>query len=171
MEKKKDLVAGIFFMCLSVIYILSIIGAEAPIQATSVAGGGKMMPYIVGSGMMICGGILTISSWRQLKKIEATGDGKKKAPEEKQKDSTDYRCVVAVLVAFAVYVGILSSVGFLISTILFLWVTMFLLDKESKKHYLQYTIVSVAAGVLIQVIFVRVLQLALPAGSLFQIWG
>lgn len=89
-----------------------------------------------------------------------------------------YPLIYITLAAVVLYVGLISFVGYTVSTILFLAVLMAIYDfyprrgdftkKDLLKGSAKYLAISVAMTVLVAQIFTRLLSVILPSGSLFE---
>lgn len=78
------------------------------------------------------------------------------------------REVVASFIALGLYVGLMGVIGFLITTVVYLFVQILILTPREKwkKNYVPAAITAVVAGVVLFFIFRYVLNVLLPVGIL-----
>lgn len=82
----------------------------------------------------------------------------------------DLKCLAATFIALLVYIFLLDTLGFIISSILYLLAQMYIFmpkDYRDKKHLILIVALSVALPILINILFEEVFELLLPAGILF----
>lgn len=126
-------------------------------------------PTLIAYGMMLCGALLAITSWRkyQTLKASAMADGTYDAASEKLTTPIEYvkkewKVLVFMALSFA-YVLLLRKVGYLIVS--FVATTIILLMMNARKK--SYWIAVYASIVVIYVGFLYGLQVQLPLGSWF----
>jgi hypothetical protein len=66
----------------------------------------------------------------------------------------------------ALYALLITKVGFLITTTVYLFIQINILSPKQSRKHLMFAIISVVASVVIYYIFVKVFNLMLPAGIL-----
>ena len=84
----------------------------------------------------------------------------------KEEFKPEYWRVLVTILAFTVYVVVLSSVGFMISSVVYLIVQMTVLAPKEKRNYLLFAVISVAVSVVVYYLFRNGLNVLLPAGLL-----
>ena len=159
MSKQKELASSIFFLVLGVALF---IGSFFVNRLAGSNVGPEFLPRIIGvlmSGMSLS---LLISAI--------------KMPSEKTEKSVlkttffqkcaNNRDVVTILLIMA-YVFSIETLGFILSTILYLFLQMTLFRDRTKKIIISNLIISVIATVIVYCIFVMGLNLLLPSGILF----
>ncbi|MGE4353843.1 MAG: tripartite tricarboxylate transporter TctB family protein [Oscillospiraceae bacterium] len=103
---------------------------------------------------------------------EGLAKAKKYVPEEVDEQEVAYkkagnRKVLYSIVLIGFYVFSMSSLGFIISTVIYQFCQMIILTPYGKrKKYLQYTIISIISTAIFYVGFVQILHLMLPSGLL-----
>jgi hypothetical protein len=88
-----------------------------------------------------------------------------------KKDSDMFRGILSILLLGA-YAFLFKKVGFLLTSVFYLFFQLLLLSnktRRSKKYILLYVAISVLLPVIIQIFFVNVLRLMLPAGILVDV--
>lgn len=125
-----------------------------------VAIGPAFIPRIVCGGMGLLALIQMVLDLLELRRQK----GKPADPAEKRE--INVAMVLATVALFALYIFCLSILGFIISTILYLFVQMFLLSVGKKQNLVLFAVISIALTVLIYFFFRQVMYLMLPAGIL-----
>lgn len=152
-EKEKDLISGIFFCVLSIIIFI----ASCKIQTTSSMqyGGSKLIPWIASGTMFLCSLCVIVGGIAKHTDTDY---------QPKAKDRKTWR-VWAVLLMLVVYIFMMSRIGFLFATILFLFCLITFMAREDQRKYVRIVILSVVAGTVIYLLFTRGFGLALPTGK------
>lgn len=161
MKKKYwDLASGIAFLVLS---ITVFIGAQhVKTLAVSSIGSG-FFPSVVSvllaitSIAIIAGGIV------QARKPDPSPASKARASTEEKPRVWG---VIGTFALMAGYALLISKLGFLITTTLYLFVQMNILSPKQSRRQLMFAIIAVLAAVIIYYTFVKVFNLMLPAGIL-----
>ena len=169
-EHRNDLIAGIVLAIFSIIYLglTTQVRAFTGVGATPITA--RTMPQIWGVVLLLCAVILIGRSFARIKKEKAAGGTMEKAATPKEWLSHNY-AVVGTFAALFVYAAIFKTVGYVISTILYLAVQIPLLTpKEELKKPKTYVI----AVILILIftfatdyMFVKWFSVRLPKGF----WG
>ena len=156
LKKYGDLAVGIAFLVLAVaMFVMA--GALPP----SLMGGlgSDFMPKVLAMAMAVLAVIQIITGLRKMK-LEYTLD------QLKEEFKPEYWRVLVTILAFTVYVVVLSSVGFMISSVVYLIVQMTVLAPKEKRNYLLFAVISVAVSVVVYYLFRNGLNVLLPAGLL-----
>ncbi|WP_029201986.1 tripartite tricarboxylate transporter TctB family protein [Oribacterium sp. NK2B42] len=159
-KKYGDFVVGIFY---AVLGIALIIGAKALPKSKVMEIGPDFMPTLVGAIILILAGILLVQTFAGFKanaaELEASGF----------KDTSDYKRVLGSLVSAIIYVNILKPVGFIVSTLVYLIIQIYILapdNKRTKKDLIQYAIIDVVFTVVVYFLFRYGFKIVLPGGIL-----
>jgi len=159
-KKYGDFVVGIFY---AVLGIALIIGAKALPKSKVMEIGPDFMPTLVGAIILILAGILLVETFARFKanaaELEASGF----------KDTSDYKRVLGSLVSAIIYVNILKPVGFIVSTLVYLIIQIYILapdNKRTKKDLIQYAIIDVVFTVVVYFLFRYGFKIVLPGGIL-----
>jgi hypothetical protein len=120
--------------------------------------GSGFFPSIVAGLLAILGLVIVAGGIRQ-----ARGPDQKSADKDGKPRPW---AVVATFVLMAAYAAFLPTLGFLVSTGVYLFVQMLLLVPSDKRNFGLFGIISVVTAVVVYYTFVKVFQLMLPAGIL-----
>ncbi len=156
-KKYGDIIVGIFFMVLSVVLIVA--AKQLPPSAVMEIGP-DFMPLVIGVFTFVLAAILTVMSIKNFKKNAESID-----PDSLPK--CDYVRVLASIILVLIYVFILQPVGFIISTLLFLLLQMFVLspdDERDAKHLVRLVIIDVIFTMIVFFLFRYGFKIILPAG-------
>lgn len=159
LKKYRDMLWGIAILviCGVMFYETTQIRVFAAMEGLS----SRFFPRIVIAVMVVLGGFLT---------YRGVVHAKQYVPEEKEEKaglSQGNKCVLQTLAALLLYVVLLEPVGFILSTILYLFVQMLILSsKPTKKQMAAFALISVVTSVGIYFLFTKAFYLMLPAGIL-----
>lgn len=158
-KKYGDFVVSIFFMVLS---IAMIIMAQQLPKSKVMDIGPDFMPTVIGVLILVLSVILLISTIRNFKAKAAELEGVE--PEK-----YDYPRVIISFLLVLVYAFVLKNVGFIICTLVYLPIQMFVLspeDKRSKKDIILYLVIDVIFTIAVYFLFRYGFKILLPAGIL-----
>lgn len=158
-KKYGDFVVSIFFMVLS---IAMIIMAQRLPKSKVMDIGPDFMPTVIGVLILVLSVILLISTIRSFKAKAAELEGVE--PEK-----YDYPRVIISFLLVLVYAFVLKNVGFIICTLVYLPIQMFVLspeDKRSKKDIILYLVIDVIFTIAVYFLFRYGFKILLPAGIL-----
>ena len=159
-KKYGDFVVGIFY---AVLGIALIVGAKALPKSKVMEIGPDFMPTLVGAIILILAGILLVQTFARFKANAAELEA------SNFKDTSDYKRVLGSLVAALIYVNILKPVGFIVSTLVYLIIQIYILapdNKRTKKDLIQYAIIDVVFTVVVYFLFRYGFKIVLPGGIL-----
>lgn len=158
LKKYGDMIVGIFFAALGIALIA---GAGALPKSKVMEIGPDFMPRLVGIIILVLALLLLFWTVKGLKKhvgeVEASG----------YKDTADYKRVLGSLVAAIVYVNVLSPIGFIISTLVYLFAQITILAPDAhrtKKDLIQYLVIDVVFTFVVYFLFRYGFKIVLPAG-------
>ena len=157
-RKYGDFVVGIFYAVLGAALI---IGSRALPKSKVMEIGPDFMPTLIGAIILILAGILLVETATRFRSQSAELDA------SGFKDISDYKRVLGSLVAATVYVNILKPVGFIISTLVYLLVQIYILapdQSRTKKDIVTYVIIDVVFTVVVYMLFRYGFKIVLPAG-------
>lgn len=156
LKKYGDLAVGVVFTALAVgVYVLA---SQLPPNLLGGVGP-DFMPKILAIGMGILGILQCISGFRTAKKTDGQAG-------EKEEDKPEYWRVLATVIAFFIYVFSIEKLGFLICSIVYLFVQMLILAPKEKRNYILFAIISVVFNIAVYYLFRNGLNVMLPAGIL-----
>lgn len=156
-RKYGDIVVGIFYTALgaTVIYL-----AQQLPKSRVMKIGPNFMPLVIGSLILILALMLLFSSIKNFKRNAAKA-------EAMPADTSDYKRVLASLVLVVIYVNILAPVGFILSTLGYLFLQIIVLapdDRRTAKNILLYAIIDVVFVLVVFFLFRYGFKIVLPAG-------
>jgi uncharacterized membrane protein len=151
--KYRDIFSGILFLILSAIIMTSSYSIKTTIPGRL---GAEFMPQVVAiimgllSILLIATGLLTLK--------------KQSAETSETINKKDLLQVLALLTVVTIYVLILKRVGFIISSMVFLFAAFTVMSPKEKRKYLLFGILSVVLSIGIYYLFRYVFLIFLPAG-------
>lgn len=156
-KKYGDIVVSLFYMLLSA--GMMIMASMLP-KSKVMEIGPDFMPMVIGIITFILAAILLISSIRNFKANAA--EVAAGAP-----DDSDYKRVISSFILVLAYVFLMRPVGFLVTTVVYLFLQMLVLapnDKRSKKDILLLLVIGVVFTLLVFFLFRYGFKIVLPAG-------
>ena len=153
-KKYGDLVVSIFYLALGIALVL---GARTLPKSKVMEIGPDFMPTVIGVLILILAGLLLVNTLRDFKQNA----------EEAEPEKCDYKRVLASLAASVVYVNVLKPVGFILSTLVYLFLQIFILapdDQRQKKNLILYLVLDVVFTIAVYFLFRYGFKIVLPAG-------
>ncbi|WP_277679453.1 tripartite tricarboxylate transporter TctB family protein [Gracilibacillus dipsosauri] len=160
-NKLVDLFSGLFLLTLSVVMYISTFSFR---QLTASKIGSAFVPQIVAIGLFILSLILTINAFVQWKKEKQTREETVEKKDSIEKPS--YSLVIISLILMGVYLFTMPTIGFLISTAVYLFIQIYLIAPSDKRNPIPFAIVSIVTSTIIYFVFKNVFYLMLPSGIL-----
>ena len=156
-KKYGDIVVGVFFMLLSAAMLVM---AKMLPKSTVMDIGPDFMPMCIGVMTFVLAAALVFLNIKNMKiyVAQAEAEGPEKA---------DYKRVLTSFIIILVYVFVLKSVGFIISTLVYLPVQMFILapeERRGKKNVIQLLLTDVLFTFVVFFLFRYGFKIVLPAG-------
>ena len=156
-KKYGDIIVGVFFMLLSAAMLVM---AKMLPKSTVMDIGPDFMPMCIGVMTFVLTAALVFLNIKNMKiyVAQAEAEGPEKA---------DYKRVLTSFIIILVYVFVLKSVGFIISTLVYLPVQMFILapeERRGKKDVIQLLITDVLFTFVVFFLFRYGFKIVLPAG-------
>ena len=156
-RKYGDIVVGIFYAALgaAVIYLAKQLPKSRVMKI-----GPDFMPTVIGVLILILALMLLFSSLKNFRRNAAKA-------EAMPADTSDYKRVLASLVLVVIYVNILAPVGFILSTLGYLFLQIIVLapnDRRSAKNIMLYAIIDVVFVLIVFFPFRYGFKIVLPAG-------
>lgn len=184
LKKYREVWIGVGFFLFGLVYFaLSFtIDTYAGYGGSSVVDS-KFMPQFVGILLMTLGILQTIFSYRDAKRkeketsetVESTsqtiGEGEDQIniadyDDDAASRGADNKSLVLIFAFLLIYLALMTVLGFILSTALYLMVTMLLLTPKEKRNIVVMLIITVVVSVGVYYLFVEGLSLILPAGIL-----
>lgn len=167
--KYKDVTAASFTLIVGVLVLIFAQGIE--VKAQNGDTGSAFFPIVVGSGLVILALVYLGMALVSLKKQAALGIAEEAqtalTDEEKQENKISTFKLIASFAILVIYVALLSSVGFIITSIVYLFLQMLIMAEDrSKKQIIKIVIAAIVAPFIINFIFTNWFSLMLPQGLL-----
>lgn len=156
-KKYGDIIVGVFFMLLSAAMLVM---AKMLPKSTVMDIGPDFMPMCIGVMTFVLAAALVFLNIKNMKIYVAQAEAE--GPEK-----TDYMRVLTSFIIILVYVFVLKSVGFIISTLVYLPVQMFILapeERRGKKNVIQLLLTDVLFTFVVFFLFRYGFKIVLPAG-------
>ncbi len=156
-KKYGDIIVGIFYSVLGAVTIY--LSQQLP-KSRVMKIGPDFMPMVIGVIILVLALMLLFSS---IKNFKANSQKAEASPA----DTSDYKRVLASLVLVVIYVNILSPVGFILSTLGYLFLQIVVLapnDRRTAKNILSYAIIDVIFVFAVFFLFRYGFKIVLPAG-------
>ena len=146
-KKCRDLILGIVMLLFSSFYLIFAQQIKNRPKLTPGYASAKIMPTLLGVLLAILSIVCIIQGIRKLKAPDTKEEKGKKA---------DRGDIMAVVFTFAVIIGyilVMPYLGFILSTIIYLFLQMNILAPKEKRNYVLFAIVAVVFTVLVFVAF------------------
>ncbi|MBO1537956.1 tripartite tricarboxylate transporter TctB family protein [Pseudomonas sp. OA65] len=151
--KRNELIAGLAMLGAGIAYL--VLTLNLPRRGTVDA---AFVPWILAIALCLLGA-LQLWAWRKL-------PNKSAEPTEKS-EAIDYPTVIKSLALVLLYTVLMEPVGFVITTVLYLYAQFIVLTPADEKvKHLRYALIAVVSSVLIFYIFRHGFDLLLPVGLL-----
>lgn len=162
-RKWKDLIWGVLMFLFSGFYLINATQIKTRPKLTPSYGSAKIVPILLGVLLAILSVICIIQAIRKMKKA---------TDEESKKESKGG--LITVALTFAVIIGytlLMASLGFCLSTVIYLFLQMLILAPKEKRNYLQFAIIAVIFTAIVYFAFRVGLQQLLPRGIIESLMG
>ena len=176
--RNKELLVGVIFLIVGVAYF----ALAFTIPSYDAYGGSSVVdssfvPKVIGALMTVLSVLQLVFSLRAGKNQPPAAASTKPTEEDgtfKVEDwdddaanrNADTKALIAIFAILIVYMALMSVLGFLISSALFLFATMMLLTPKQKRKLPVIVILSVIVAIGVYYLFVYGLDMVLPAGIL-----
>ena len=166
MQYRKDIISGAVIGVFSVIYLALISDISiftgpgaAPLSA-------RFIPAMWGTILLILSLMLLFRGLRNRKAAHRQAESVERGGFALKELWTKNTEVILTFAVLAVYIYLLKPVGFLIMSALYIFAEALILSKKGKRRIVPALVLAVAAAVLIDFVFVRLLYVMLPKGIL-----
>lgn len=156
-RKYGDIIVGIFYSVLGAVTIW--LSSQLP-KSRVMKIGPDFMPTLIGVIMLVLALMLLFNAIKNFKHNAAKAES---APA----DTSDYKRVLGSLVLIVIYVNILAPVGFILSTLGYLFLQILVLapnDRRSAKDILIYAVIDIVFVFAVFFLFRYGFKIVLPAG-------
>ena len=164
-KKYRDLGFGVAALLFSIFYLINAAQIKTRPKLTPSYASAKIMPILLGVLLAILSIFCIVQGIRRLK-----------APDSKEENGKklDRGDMMAVVFTFAVIIGyilIMPILGFILSTVIYLFLQMLILAPAEKRNYVLFAIVAVVFTAIVFVAFRIGLQQLLPRGVIESLLG
>ncbi|MFC7684894.1 tripartite tricarboxylate transporter TctB family protein [Ureibacillus sp. GCM10028918] len=163
-NKLVDMISSLVLIAVSIILFIATFSFR---EMTVSNVGPDFLPRIVAIALFILSFSLLIKAYVQKKK---EGEIQKAVSIEsipqKENKKEIYLLVITTLLLIVLYLIVMPSLGFLISTAVYLYIQIYLMAPAEKRSHIKIGIVSVLTSVIVYFIFRNVFYLMLPSGIL-----
>jgi putative tricarboxylic transport membrane protein len=135
-------------------------------QLTTSQVGPAFMPQIIAALIALMSIAIIIEGYRKVKSGPEGGQAEEGEDAEGHAKDVSYRPVIQSFVLMAIYVAIMPIVGFLITTIVYMFLQMMILSSKPERRWLLFAVISIAATSIIYYMFRNVFYIMLPTGLL-----
>jgi len=161
LQLTKNLVTGLISLVLGVVYLFMTL--RLPDVSIGDPLGPKLFPMIVGVGALLSGVLLVAGELRAAKSGRRQRADEETAVERSARKAL-YGKIGLTILAGLVYGLLLDTVGYLISTFVFMMILMCLVN--TIRRMAENTIISLGFSVITYVLFATIFQVSLPRGIL-----
>ena len=162
-KKNRDLIFGVAGLALSVFYLIFSLQIKTKPKLTPSYASDRIVPTILGILLAVLSVILIAQG---VKRMRAQDDG-----EAKAMDRADIMAVILTFAVIICYIILLPYLGFILSTLIYLFCQMIVLAPPDKRNYALFAIVAVVFTLLVFFAFRMGLQQLLPRGPIESLLG
>ena len=162
-KRCRDLILGIFLLALSVGYLIMAQQIKTRPKMVPAYANSQVFPTLLGILLAFLSVCLILQGVRNLKK-DYEDDGKRMS-------KIDLLSITLTFAAMVVYIIILPSLGFILSTVIFLFAQITILAPKEKRNLLLFAIVAVVFTILAFIAFRIGLSQMLPRGPIEALLG
>lgn len=162
-KKCRDLILGVFMLALSGFYLYFAQQIKTKPKLTPSYASDRIMPTILGILLAILSIFLIIQG---VKKLKAHDD-----EEVKKMDRADVMAVVFTFAIIIAYIMLLPYLGFILSTVIYLFFQMIILAPSDKRNIVLFAVVAVVFTLLVFYAFRLGLSQPLPRGPIEALLG
>lgn len=150
--RKGENVLCIVLFCGSIVLLFYSLISFRTVGANASAMAGAWWPRLLLVGITLLSGILLKNQLRSTKSVETS---------EKEDNITNQGLLSKLIAACFIYAIAMNYAGFLISTLFYIAIVLFLLGLRNKRSL---TILSLGITAMLFIIFVKILQISVPRG-------
>jgi len=161
-KKYKDVFCGSFLIVLAAVLFILSFGIRSVALNLIKA---DFFPRLDAALLLVLGMILIVTGMLKARSYQPEAESSS-VPFWKYDPTVS---MLETLALIALYITVLKPVGFIISTMAYLVIQMFVLtpkEKRNKKNLLVFCVISLIVSVVVYLVFVKVFYLMLPAGIL-----
>lgn len=165
-KKYRDIILGVLMLAFSGFYLNVANGIKTRPKLTPAYASAQIVPKLLGVLLAILAVLCIIEGVYKMKKFGTTMTGAKKGEEK-----GDAFAVIATFALMIIYALVLPTVGFCLSTMVYLFLQISLLAPAKKRNLKLFAIVSVCFTMFVFVAFRIGLQMLLPRGVIEALLG
>lgn len=154
-KRYKDAILGAVTLLLGIGYLL--MTQSIKLRFSTTFANARFMPTILGILMLVLGALILMNGIKKAKAFKADGQALAK---------TDFTAVLETFALIVAYVAVMQWAGFLLSTMIYLFLQMMILAPKDKRKPVVFFIVSVGFTAIVYYAFRYGLDLMLPQGIL-----
>ena len=164
-KKCRDLILGILMLALGVAYTILAQQVKTRPKITPSYSSARIFPTLLGILLIILSVLLIIQGIRNMKK-----EG---AEEEKASamSKVDLASIVLTFACMIVYIALLPQIGFILSTVIYLFFQITILAPKEKRNILLFALIAVVFTAIAFVAFRIGLSQMLPRGPIESMLG
>lgn len=163
---KNDLITGIIFCLFSAAYFIMATQIAIPNSLKSSLLDAASVPKLWGGMMFVLGIVILVRGVCKMNGAKKEGYFPPKGGqfEKLKKGIWEARSAIAMFVILFVYIALMQSLGFLLSTIGFLFLEFFVLTRKEERKLWVIALMAVVFGVAIYALFRYGFNMPLPRG-------
>lgn len=164
--KYNDVFSGFFLLVVSVVMYIATYSFEA---LTTTVVGPAFMPQIISVAIGVFSILIIVNGFRKVrheKKEETIPEPVVEVHDDEMTpgEQDSYKPVIMTLLLMVVYVILMPIVGFLITTILYIFLQMMILSHKTTRKIWLFALVSIVSSIIIYYVFRNVFYVMLPTG-------
>ena len=164
MKKQSDVRIGLLWLAVSVFYLVNATGIKVFTGAGSTIISSRTIPYLWGACLALLSLSLIIRGIRK----ERMARAEQRTESDRGVEKVDFQKkalpVLTTFILLTLYAVAMKPLGFLVSTFCFLLLQIPVLTPAEKRKPLTVLLVSLVSAVVIEWVFVHLLNVPLPAG-------
>ncbi len=129
--------------------------------------GASFLPRLTAVLFAILGAILVLGSFRCARPVETVEqESEVNATAKEPQVFGGLPAVGLSVLLMSLYVGLINSVGFIVTSAVYIFLQILVLSKDAKRNYLLFVLVSIIIPVVVYLLFVKIFKVMIPAGIL-----
>ncbi|MBQ1492573.1 MAG: tripartite tricarboxylate transporter TctB family protein [Blautia sp.] len=164
-KRCRDLILGILMLILGVSYTIFAQQIKTRPKITPSYSSARIFPTLLGILLIILSVLLIIQGIRALKKEEAQEEASAKMSK------VDLASIVLTFACMILYIVLLPLIGFILSTVIYLFLQITILAPKEKRNILLFAIIAIVFTAIAFVAFRIGLSQMLPRGPIESMLG
>lgn len=150
-SKTRDIICSLLFLIVGIFTFVNALEIK-PLMAKDLGSG--FMPKVIGVSLIVIA----------VMKLVLTLTNKKESKIETSNDNIDQKGGLLTIGIFLFYVITFEMLGFIVSTIVYLFFQMLILSNDKNRNCKLFALISIVFSVAVYVLFVYVINRPLPIG-------